>query len=230
MDNGQDPSLLADLAPVLIGGGITLLGTFLVQVFVIPRVQAGTRRIERWEKDVVQLMAILDEELPRVLKGYKFAGSLPLFMEGFRQNPHFDQDKLTEGMQKAKREAQEANQAVGEQMSRLASLVGRIKLLRRDAPYWRRLDMRWTLLHMNLIIVQGAEDEAAWDREWERIDKARKGLVDLLHEVAIPMKPPSRRLVLRARRAAVRYVRKAWRRWLSLALTFVVVLLLPTGS
>src|SRR5690242_15085616 len=51
------------MANVLIGGMITLIVTALVQIFVIPWVQRRTRALERWEKDVVELMSLVNEQM-----------------------------------------------------------------------------------------------------------------------------------------------------------------------
>lgn len=47
---------------VLLGGVITLAATCLVQIFVIPWVQARSRRREKWEKDVAELLVVFEEE------------------------------------------------------------------------------------------------------------------------------------------------------------------------
>ena len=54
---------------------MTLAGTVLVQLVVVPVVQARTRGRERWEKDVLSLAALLEEELPRALSGHRLARS-----------------------------------------------------------------------------------------------------------------------------------------------------------
>src|SRR5687767_10334618 len=52
-----------ELVQLFIGGMITLTVTAIVQIFVIPMVQRRTRRLERWEEDLVELATMHDEEM-----------------------------------------------------------------------------------------------------------------------------------------------------------------------
>jgi hypothetical protein len=70
-----DQSTAAELVPVLVGAAVgvvgTLLVTLLIQAVVVPRVQAYTRRLERWEDDLAELSSVVEEQLPRALKNYR---------------------------------------------------------------------------------------------------------------------------------------------------------------
>ncbi|WP_406036620.1 hypothetical protein OG799_19410 [Micromonospora sp. NBC_00898] len=56
-----------NIGEVVFGGAVTLAGTLVVQLFVIPAVQARTRGQERWERDILELAAVIEEEFPRSL-------------------------------------------------------------------------------------------------------------------------------------------------------------------
>jgi len=52
---------------LLLGSLITLAITAVVQIFIIPRVLTRDRRRERWERDVIELHALLRDELPDMI-------------------------------------------------------------------------------------------------------------------------------------------------------------------
>jgi hypothetical protein len=59
---------------VLLGGLITLAITAVVQIVIIPWVQRRSRARERWEKDVLEMESLLQDELPSVLRAMGEAG------------------------------------------------------------------------------------------------------------------------------------------------------------
>lgn len=50
---------LADVVPVLIGAVIALVGTVVVQLLIVPRVDVRKRREQRWEEDLLALGRLL---------------------------------------------------------------------------------------------------------------------------------------------------------------------------
>ncbi len=48
---------------LVIGGAIALIGSVIVQAFVIPRVNRRTRAIDRWEQDVLLLGSLVSDQL-----------------------------------------------------------------------------------------------------------------------------------------------------------------------
>jgi hypothetical protein len=48
---------------LVIGGAIALIGSAIVQAFVIPRVNRRTRAIDRWEQDVLLLGSLVSDQL-----------------------------------------------------------------------------------------------------------------------------------------------------------------------
>lgn len=194
---------LAQIVPVVIGGLVTLSTTFVVQVFVIPWVQGRTRRRERWENDVLELSALLEEELPRALNGYKVT-SYPIYgMKQWLGNEQYNQEKVQELWQSSTTELREAGKAVGERMARLKILDSRIRRLRPRAPYWGRLSLRRTQLQLAVCNVEDVvlpeNPEAHWDEEWKSLQTALKELCVTLDEIANPTKPPPRQLAHRVR-------------------------------
>jgi hypothetical protein len=70
---------------LLIGGLITLTVTAIVQILVVPRVHQQNQRLERWEKDILELRAIVMERVPRALANLFYSGYGPLIIYGARQ-------------------------------------------------------------------------------------------------------------------------------------------------
>ena len=59
---GRVAAILAAME-LVIGGAIALIGSVIVQAFVIPRVSRRTRAIDRWEQDVLLLGDLVSDEL-----------------------------------------------------------------------------------------------------------------------------------------------------------------------
>ena len=49
---------------LVLGGLIALIGSVIVQAFVIPRVNSRNRTLDRWEQDVLVLGELASSELP----------------------------------------------------------------------------------------------------------------------------------------------------------------------
>ncbi|GAA2611415.1 hypothetical protein GCM10010399_47830 [Dactylosporangium fulvum] len=187
------------ILPVLLGGLITLVGTFLVQLYVVPRVQARTRRLERWEKDVIELVALIEEQLPLAVEAYHMASLGPRIARQRRNDPEADHDRLEMLLAEWTGEQREAREALGEKMSRLDVLHRRVRRENADAPYWTLLaDQR---RHFRIPIMQvdiwridedaNPEDEE-WETAWKRIDEEREKLLNVVLQIAEPPKPPRR--------------------------------------
>jgi predicted transcriptional regulator len=208
----------AQIAPVVIGGLVTLSVTFVVQVFVIPRVQTGTRRRERWEKNVLELSALLEEEMPRAISGYKSAAYQVRYTKAWLGDDAYNQDRVRELWQTSKTELREADRVVGELMARLKVLDSRIRRVRPKAPYWGRLFMRRVKFQLAVwkIDIQPTEepdpldDDERWEEAWKSLQAAQDELIKTLDEIADPMKAPPRQFVYRVRRDVRQWVKKRW--------------------
>jgi hypothetical protein len=86
---------------VLIGGFITLAGTCLVQILVIPWVQARSRRRERWEKDVGDLLRLIECTLPRAVRRLDLAALEPWSAVETKRAFDEDEDPDDEGFREA---------------------------------------------------------------------------------------------------------------------------------
>jgi hypothetical protein len=193
------------IALLLVGASATLVVTCLVQIFVVPRVQAHTRRRERWERSVDELVTVLDEELPRALNGYRSASvGIRIAPRWWRDDAETDQQKREALLAEWSREHREADRVVGENMARLGFLVRRISRLRPSAPYWGRLQARMLSLRVALWEVEPwgdatTPDDDTWEAAWEKITAQREKLFEVVKQIADPPKPPPRMLLRRFR-------------------------------
>jgi hypothetical protein len=195
-----------DIGGIVLTAAGTLATSALVQVFVVPRAQAWTRGRERWERDMEDLAALLEEQLPRALDGYQSAGSLVRLVRGMERADAlrysgYNPDTAREIVERLSNDRREANAAVGREMGDLKKLIGRARRLNRDAQYWRDLENGRTTLRVALLMVNhdGSEDpnqvsDGEWDRAWDAVTRACESLLAMVNEVTgtHPMKPPAR--------------------------------------
>ena len=114
---------------ILLGGLITLVVTVIVQIIVIPLVQRRTRRLERWEDALIELVDIHDVQMGAPLDRHSAAVISLALEEGKleRGEPGSSQDKVDA----ARQELYDAWDAVGELWHRFSWLQKRVYL---DAP------------------------------------------------------------------------------------------------
>ncbi|WP_406051306.1 hypothetical protein [Kribbella sp. NBC_00889] len=134
------------LIPVLVGAVLTLTATVLVQVVVVPWVQARTCRVERWETSVVELVSLLEEELPRAVSDCRSAAEAELTYRSLQDVADFDQNRVRESLQQALNSRREVNEVVGQRRRRMKVLVNRVTRVRRRAPMWRTFRVAQVML------------------------------------------------------------------------------------
>lgn len=204
----QTPAPGPNLFGIILGATITLVGTFLVQLFVIPQVQAWTRGRERWENEMLGLVALLEEELPRSIRRRELANDEVRFFTKARDVEGSGREGIDALIQTAEKAGRDADEIVGEQMARLSVLIGRVRRLHYSSIYWGQLSFDHRTLQLAMWGVDigpvgdpDLDEDERWRQTWASIDAARKSLLKRLKEVTdrIPMKPPRRNLVRRAR-------------------------------
>lgn len=179
---------------MVFGGFITLAGTAVVQVIVIPQVQARTRRRERWENDVMELAALVDEELPPAIRGYHSADVVARVFRRLYRPDRREEDlveaplahqpgretvagggddglaeRVEEQLRDAESELREADQALGHQMARLQIRIARVERINRN---WRPLSASYGKLRISLWKVEDWEhmkhvlSDDEWGQAW----------------------------------------------------------------
>ncbi len=168
---------------------------------------------------MLELSALLEEELPRALDGYSSAVYQTYYMKQWLGDEEYNQVKVQELWQSSQAELREADKVAGERMARLNILYSRIKQSHPRAPYWGRLSMLRVKLQVavgDIEVVGRPEDapkldgEACWDEKRETLRTALGELRVTHNEIANPIKPPPRQLAHRVRQEIKRQIEK-WR-------------------
>lgn len=183
---------------VLLGGIVTLVVTFVVQVVVVPRVQAHTRFRQRWEDDVVELRTLVEDELPEALKELRAVGRVMYKMfELLTEDPTPDQrEQLQRACEASREQYHHGYQKCNNALTRLSRLEGRLSLVHRRAELWRRLRMHRMKLQLavyggNLFMPPDSTSmRDGWDKAWSRIDKAYDTLTNTTKIVIQNTRPP----------------------------------------
>jgi hypothetical protein len=182
---------------VLLGGLVTLAVTAVVQIFLTPWVQRRGRVIERWEREVKDLVNLLEEELPPALRRLRWTTLTLRTLQKAAGAEGFDQARVKEATKTAEGEAKAAYEAVNELTTRASRLEKQIALVNRRAPYWRRLSFRTINLDMATWQVDPQPwgmgrklDDDAFDTEWKALEEHRAETVKTLDEIAVTMKRP----------------------------------------
>lgn len=130
---------------LLLGGLITLAVTAVVQILIIPWVQRRNRIRERWEKDVIELITLFDEELGEPLRRFRYEMlRLSDAQERTRRRPgerRPDPDDETERLRDGASHAWDALDAL---TTRMTNLTFRVIRVNQAAPRWGVL-MRHTM-------------------------------------------------------------------------------------
>lgn len=184
----------------LIGGLVTLVVTFLVQVFVIPSVQARTRNRERWENDVIELRTLIHEELPQAHRELGFAGGSVSIFEGYRGDSKYNADKLEELIRDQRKRLNVAHERCFEMQTRLSRLEGRASLVNRRDPYWRKLTLarhRYDTLLYSVYQITNSDSisESKLNDTLDELRAAHSDLANISREITDTLKPPPRRII-----------------------------------
>ena len=190
-----------DVGAILLGGGVTLAATTVVQLYAIPHFLARTRGRERWEQQVLDLAALLEEQLPRAIDRYRSAGSDVRLVGELRGDDDYDQAKVEAALTEAITEARHADSALGELMARLQTLTTHAKQINPDASYWDELALRRHELQSSLFDLDGRQpgrpdlDDEQWGKAYDAVDQARQQMLETVNQIAarVPLKPPPHR-------------------------------------
>jgi hypothetical protein len=176
---------------LLLGGLITLAGTAVVQIFIIPWVQTRNRRRERWESDVIELETLLHGELPAAIAAAQ--ASAQRYLREFRNAD--PAQRISGPMARLETVATEDARDLLDLVRSVSLLEKRVRLLNRRAPFWITLQRNLVVLTDQMASASNAYQRTAQDDEtdrqvWRGLQKALDKAVQTLELVAVPMKPP----------------------------------------
>ena len=177
---------------LLLGGLITLAGTAIVQIFIIPWVQTRNRRRERWEGDVIELETLLHDELPDAIAAARTSAERYL---GAKRDAHPAQAAVVSFAGQLKSAATDDAHELLEIIRSVRTLEKRVRLVNRRAFLWATLQSDLRLLTEQLGRASEAwrgaeEDDAAHRHVWTVLQDCLDNAVQTLELVSIPMKPP----------------------------------------
>lgn len=190
-------------ASLLLGSVLTLLATVLVQAFLVPWVQARTRRIERWETSVIELSILMEEALPRAVAEFLTAAQEELRYRTMLQDPSYNRDRVRESLPQLQSTRRQAAETLGQHRRQIRILMNRVTRWRRRAPFWLVLRAHELGLDVGLASVTrlmasdqllGPYDEQ-WITAWKRLETKEEEFADLVDLLASSMRPPSWKLL-----------------------------------
>ena len=195
---------------VLIGGLITLAVTAMVQILIIPWVQRRTRRLERWEDDVIELAALFEEQMPMLTVRF----SRPLWdWQLYRldavdtSRPEDVREAAAQRLPSLKDEATRAYQECWDQSVRAIQLVDRVRLVSPSAAVWDDLARLVADLHLAIVgvyvdgrlekdgppVPRGQLDAAQFSPVWNALDALKATLGPVRTSMRPPRSHPARR-------------------------------------
>ncbi|MEU7903635.1 hypothetical protein [Actinoplanes sp. NPDC049118] len=207
------------MSDILLGGVIGLASALIVQavvqVFIVPRVQASIRRHDRWEKNLIEFVALVEVELPRAENDLRAASEGVRLLSMLAGDAQFDQDKVRLSKAEATQKEGEADRVITEALTRANRLERHLALTRPKAPYWSKLSLNRasyqdSLLHVDRYLHDSLDDEA-FKAGWIEVIGERRALLERIEEITVTMRPPSRQAASRARSSARGRVRKMFR-------------------
>lgn len=190
------------LSLLAVGAILTLVAQFLIQRFIVPRVESRKRREDRWERDVLALGELLTVELPEKsldLRSKQWAmHSTHIHFKremGDELPPH-----IREYLDNAKTEASIASTAyrmLAE--TRKKWLISRITSMAPDSPEMKKLvslERGHFVGVIGVIILDVIDDDFSeekfnnsWDQERERTIALQKQVEELAFTMRVPRQP-----------------------------------------
>lgn len=211
---------VGDMADLVLGGliglGSALVVQIIVQTVIVPRVQARIRRHDRWEKDLIDLVTLVEEELPRAQRELRFAALLLRDTEKAERDDQGNRERIREWKLEHLNKLRAADRDLGEILVRADRLERRLRLVHRRAPYWSELF--WKIARHRVAVMsveewrQGELDEDQFHAAWDKVETRRNELLVNIKEVSNDMKPPSQQRLRRAWRWFKRLPKRVRRR------------------
>ncbi|GIF66736.1 hypothetical protein Ais01nite_47710 [Asanoa ishikariensis] len=190
---------------VLLGGGVTLAGTFAIQLLIVPWVQRRTRGRERWENDVDAIYSAVAEKVSLAVATADRSGHNALMARSFLQTAEHDETLNREFLTATIEGARTADEALAERMAEVRILLRRISRVNPDSPYWDQLALQFLKLHNSIRRAQEGEP-GKWFDEWQHVYKALNGLHRKIDDLAdrVPLRPPARPTIFSRSRTEIR--------------------------
>jgi hypothetical protein len=190
------------LPGLFLGALLAFVAALIVQAFVIPWVGVRIRRRERWETTLIDLLSLLEEQLPRAVARFRSEADGERLYKKLTGDAAYDQQRVSEALERATAARREAEDLFEQHVIRLRSLVARICRVHRRAPYWLQVQRAVLNVRVHRALIapwatvgDDALDDEKWDARWESFAQDIARLTDLVQPLALTMKPPPGRRV-----------------------------------
>ncbi len=184
---------MKDLLPYLAGAASAFVVQFLIQVYVVPLVETRRRRLERWEKDVLDLGELLSGTVSDAASQARSDQFAVRMLKGMVGGPDYDPAFVERELSKYLISARSATNSLGNQVnSRADWLMDRISMYR---PSELVIKFTQAQLPYRLHLAKLAPDdwrelsEEDWDAWWDEESRLRTELISALRWLTLTRHP-----------------------------------------
>jgi hypothetical protein len=213
---GIVPAVGPELLYLLIGAGLAMAAQAIIQLRVVPRVEARKRREDRWERDVLALGELLTAELPDRANAAKSAQQLFQFVAATARQHDMDPNERRAAEERLSWQADEAAERyVALAYTRSSWLAKRVVGIAPQSTEIKRFDtlhLRYQVASVRCTryALQALDfDEEKYEQEWRLEGQLREQLTAAVETLFgnPPPRNPSRL------RQAKRWMARRWKAW-----------------
>lgn len=183
------------LLPYLIGAASTFVVQFLIQFYVVPRVQSRKQVQDRWVRDVFDLGELLSTSLQTLATEAWKAQLAFRALKNYAIGPDYDRAKVEQGLREWKLAALQATEAFTDFVAyRVVWVADRIIVTCVDTDQIYEL-FRWSYLYRTKVLDFGSsayEDlaEEEFDALWASERKLRAEMTNAVKALTYLSRPP----------------------------------------
>jgi hypothetical protein len=192
------PGWLIPIVAVLVGAAAALVAQWVVQIYIVPRVETRKRREER---NVLELGDLLTTQLAERALAAHVGQGVFRDLRQLETEPGHDQGKIAQSREQQAEDAHEATQAFGDLVStRIKWLIGRIETIDPKAPEigkFREAAGRYRARAVMVQVRPEGDDRTddAFDKAWAKERADREALTEQVELLAdLPHPPHASRL------------------------------------
>jgi hypothetical protein len=206
-DASSGSSWVIPVVTVLIGATAALAAQWVIQVYLVPRVETRKRREDRWERNVLELGDLLTTQLAERANDAHVGQGLFRDLRQLETDPKLDQRKIAQSREDQAREAQQATRAFEDLLStRIKWLTGRIEKINPKAREIKKVHEAAAYYRAITISVQvcpqdDSRTDDEFDEAWAKERVGRKALIEQVELLADLPHPPVRRGIRWRRRS-----------------------------
>jgi len=190
------PGWLTPLLTFLVGAATALVVQWVVQLYLVPKVETRKRREDRWERNVLELGDLLTTQVAERAFEVQVGQGLFRDLRQLATESGLDQRKVAQSREHQAEAAEEARRAFEDLLgTRIKWLTGRIEKIDPKAREIKKFHDAAQLYRARTIIVQvrpqdDDRTDAAFDEAWDMERAARKVLIEQVELLADAPHPP----------------------------------------